>query len=199
MAQAENSRRAYRRAGRVWCAWRVKRNLPRLPASGADVAAFLASERRPRSYPRGDQIAASGLQTLPARCAVRIAATRAEHLERTWRGLRLTLPQTKGLQHRSGHRAPAPRPDRAVPGAGCCGLAGACRHQCRPGFSRIRLPKKRASALPGPPLAPWRPSRGPWRRSSRHGRLRLSSSRDRSERRTLDCGRQIALERNVRA
>jgi hypothetical protein len=45
MAQAENPRRAYRCAGRVWCAWRVKRNLPPLPASGADVAAFLASER----------------------------------------------------------------------------------------------------------------------------------------------------------
>jgi site-specific recombinase XerC len=45
MAKAENTRRAYRAAVRVWCAWCLKRNLPPLPACGADVAAFLASER----------------------------------------------------------------------------------------------------------------------------------------------------------
>jgi hypothetical protein len=30
---------------RAWCAWCIKRDLPPLPGSGADVAAFLASER----------------------------------------------------------------------------------------------------------------------------------------------------------
>jgi integrase len=45
MAKADNTRRAYRAAVRAWCAWCAKRDLPPLPASGADVAAFLASER----------------------------------------------------------------------------------------------------------------------------------------------------------
>lgn len=46
MAKAENTRRAYRAAVRAWCAWCGKRGLPPLPASGADVATFLAAERR---------------------------------------------------------------------------------------------------------------------------------------------------------
>lgn len=45
MAKAENTRRAYRAAVRAWCDWCRKRDLPPLPGSGADVAAFLASER----------------------------------------------------------------------------------------------------------------------------------------------------------
>ena len=45
MAKAENTRRAYRAAVRAWCAWCLTRNLPPLPAAGADVAAFLAGER----------------------------------------------------------------------------------------------------------------------------------------------------------
>ena len=44
MAKAENTRRAYRAAVRAWCAWCLKR-LPPLPATGADIAAFLAGER----------------------------------------------------------------------------------------------------------------------------------------------------------
>jgi site-specific recombinase XerC len=45
MAKSENTRRAYRSAVRAWCDWCRKRDLPPLPGSGADVAAFLASER----------------------------------------------------------------------------------------------------------------------------------------------------------
>jgi integrase len=45
MGKAENTRRAYRAAVRAWCGWCQKRNLPPLPAAGADVAAFLAGER----------------------------------------------------------------------------------------------------------------------------------------------------------
>lgn len=45
MAKAENTRRAYRAAVRAWCDWCRHRNLPPLPGSGADVAAFLAAER----------------------------------------------------------------------------------------------------------------------------------------------------------
>ena len=46
MAKAENTRKAYRAAVRAWCAWCGKRDRPALPAVGADVAAFLAAERR---------------------------------------------------------------------------------------------------------------------------------------------------------
>jgi len=45
MAKAENTRRAYRAAVRAWCTWCARHGLPPLPAAGADVAAFLASER----------------------------------------------------------------------------------------------------------------------------------------------------------
>ena len=46
LAKADNTRRAYRAAVRAWCDWCARRGLARLPAAGADVAAFLASERR---------------------------------------------------------------------------------------------------------------------------------------------------------
>jgi site-specific recombinase XerD len=45
LAKAENTRRAYRAAVAAWCAWCAHRNLAPLPASGLDVAAFLAAER----------------------------------------------------------------------------------------------------------------------------------------------------------
>jgi len=45
LGKAENTRRAYRAAVRMWCAWCERRGLDPLPASGPDVAAFLASER----------------------------------------------------------------------------------------------------------------------------------------------------------
>jgi hypothetical protein len=45
LAKADNTRRAYRAAVAAWCDWCAKRNLPPLPGSSQDVAAFLASER----------------------------------------------------------------------------------------------------------------------------------------------------------
>jgi hypothetical protein len=45
MAKAENTRRAYRAAVPAWCAWCARHDLSLLPASGHDVAAFLAGER----------------------------------------------------------------------------------------------------------------------------------------------------------
>lgn len=45
LGKAENTRRAYIAAVRVWCAWCERRGLCPLPGSGPDVAAFLASER----------------------------------------------------------------------------------------------------------------------------------------------------------
>ena len=45
LGKAENTRRAYVAAVRIWCAWCERRGLCPLPGSGPDVAAFLASER----------------------------------------------------------------------------------------------------------------------------------------------------------
>ena len=44
-ARADNTRRAYRSGVRAWCAWCETHSLPPLPASAADVVAFLAAER----------------------------------------------------------------------------------------------------------------------------------------------------------
>jgi integrase len=44
-AKADNTRAAYRWAVRAWCAWCDQHGLSPLPASGPDVAAFLAAER----------------------------------------------------------------------------------------------------------------------------------------------------------
>ncbi len=45
-AKAGNTRRAYVAGVRAWCAWCDQHGLTSLPASGADVAAFLAAEAR---------------------------------------------------------------------------------------------------------------------------------------------------------
>ena len=44
-AKADNTRRAYRAGVRAWCDWCNRHALPCLPATAADVAAFLAAER----------------------------------------------------------------------------------------------------------------------------------------------------------
>jgi len=44
-AKAANTREAYRWAVRAWCAWCDRHGVSPLPATGADVAAFLAGER----------------------------------------------------------------------------------------------------------------------------------------------------------
>jgi len=56
-AKAANTRRAYMAGVRAWCAWCDQHALPCLPASGADVAAFLAGEAR-----RGRKVATIGLR-----------------------------------------------------------------------------------------------------------------------------------------
>jgi site-specific recombinase XerC len=66
MAKADNTRRAYRAAVRAWCAWCRQRDLPALPAAGADVAAFLAGER-------------AGEKMSPATLTLRRAAIRYLH------------------------------------------------------------------------------------------------------------------------
>jgi integrase len=167
MAKAENTRRAYRAAVRAWCDWCDRRGLFPLPAAGADVAAFLASERGRGLTPETLKLRRAAIRYLhrAAGCAVptddvavsetmagisrqaarqgvvtrkkaaataailhqilapipddlrglrdrallltgfagalrrsELAAIRVEQLEPTARGLRLTLPQTKGAQ-----------------------------------------------------------------------------------------------------
>lgn len=56
-AKAANTRRAYMAGVRAWCAWCDQHARPCLPASGADVAAFLATEAR-----RGRSVATIGLR-----------------------------------------------------------------------------------------------------------------------------------------
>jgi integrase len=167
MAKAENTRRAYRAAVRAWCTWCRARNLSPLPGTGADVAAFLASERGRGLTPETlklrraairylhraagcpvptDDVAVSETLAGISRQAARqgyapkkkvaatagilrqilapiqddlrglrdrallltgfagalrrseLAAIQVEQLEKTERGMRLTLPQTKGSQ-----------------------------------------------------------------------------------------------------
>ncbi|PPQ32910.1 recombinase [Rhodopila globiformis] len=167
MAKAENTRRAYRAAVRAWCAWCARHDLPPLPASGQDVAAFLAGERGRKLSPETLKLRRAAIRYLhrAAGCPVptddvcvsetlagirreaakkgqtprkkvaatatillrllapiasdvrglrdraillvgfagalrrsELAAIRFEHLEKTDRGIRLTLPQSKGEQ-----------------------------------------------------------------------------------------------------
>jgi integrase len=167
MAKAENTRIAYRAAVRAWCAWCDQRNLPALPACGADVATFLAAERRRGLAPNTIDLRRAAIRYLhrAAGCAVptgdvcvaetvagirrdaarkgqapekkaaatasivrqmlaqipddlrglrdkalilvafagalrrsELVAIRVERLEQTERGLRLTIPQSKGSQ-----------------------------------------------------------------------------------------------------
>ena len=167
MAKADNTRRAYRAAVRAWCAWCARHELPPLPASGQDVAAFLAGERGRKLSPEAIKLRRAAIRYLhrAAGCPVptddvcvsetlagirreaakkgqvprkkvaatvtilrrllapipddlrglrdravllvgfagalrrsELAAIRFEQLENTDRGIRLTLPQTKGEQ-----------------------------------------------------------------------------------------------------
>jgi integrase len=167
MAKAENTRRAYRAAVRAWCAWCLKRDLPPLPATGADIAAFLAGERGRNLSPETLKLRRAAIRYLhrAAGCPVptddvcvsetlagiqrdaarkgqlprkkvaatatilrrllvpipgdlrglrdralllvgfagalrrsELAAIRLDHLEKTDRGIRLTLPHSKGAQ-----------------------------------------------------------------------------------------------------
>lgn len=167
MAKSDNTRRAYRAAVRAWCMWCALHDLPPLPASGADVAAFLAGERGRTLTPNTIGLRRAAIRYLHrlAGCPVptddacvsetvagihrdaarkgelpkkkvaatatiirrllvaipddlrghrdraiilvgfagalrraELAAIRVEHLEATDRGIRLTLPHTKGAQ-----------------------------------------------------------------------------------------------------
>ena len=64
LAKSDNTRRAYRAGVRAWCDWCHKHDLPALPASPADVAAFLSEQRYPA--PPGRPL---GVNTLKLRAA----------------------------------------------------------------------------------------------------------------------------------
>ena len=231
MAKAENTRRAYRAAVRAWCTWCARHGLPPLPAAGADVAAFLASERGRNLSPETLKLRRAAIRYLhrAAGCPVptddvtvsetmagisrqaaregvfprkkvaatatilrqmlspipddlrglrdrallltgfagalrrsELAAIRVEHLEKTERGLRLTLPQTKGSQTEA---VTVPLPyghTELCPVRALAAWQNAANITAGPVFRRIWLPKKAAPGEPPPlprigsqPITPW--------------------------------------------
>ena len=225
MAKAENTRRAYRAAVRAWCAWCARHDLPPLPASGQDVAAFLAGERGRKLSPATIKLRRAAIRYLhrAAGCPVptddvcvsetlagirreaakkgqvprkkvaatvtilrrllapipddlrglrdravllvgfagalrrsELAAIRFEQLERTDRGIRLTLPQTKGEQA-DAVTVPLPYGDTEL----CPVRALELWQQAAgltegPVFRRIWLPPSQRAVGPGEPPAPSR-------------------------------------------
>ena len=250
MAKAENTRRAYRAAVRAWCAWCLKRDLPPLPAAGADVAAFLAGERggklhagNPETAPRRDPLSAprrrlpgahrrrlrlgdacrhparrrpegptpaqegrgdrhilrrllapiaEDLRGLRDRALLlvgfagalrrsELAAIRVEQLEKTDRGIRLTLPRSKGAQE-DAVTVPLPYGDTELcPVHALEAWLQAAGLTAGPVFRRIWLPPRpKPDAPPGAP--PPRPrigataiTRRPSPRSSRPAPSRPAS------------------------
>jgi integrase len=236
MAKAENTRIAYRAAVRAWCAWCDHRGLPPLPASGADVATFLAAERRRGLAPNTIDLRRAAIRylhraagcpvptddvcvaetvagirrdaarkgELPAKKAAatasiirqillpiaddprglrdkalilvgfagalrrsELAAIRVEHLEQSERGLRLTLPQTKGSQA-SAVTIPLPYGQTELcPVRALARWRAAAGITAGPVFRRIWLPKQSkegeppAGEAPAPPrigidaISPW--------------------------------------------
>ena len=227
MAKADNTRRAYRAAVRAWCGWCARHNLPPLPASGQDVAAFLAGERGRKLSPETLKLRRAAIRYLhrAAGCPVptddvcvsetmagitrdaarkgvvprkkvaatagilrrllapipgdlrglrdraillvgfagalrrsELAAIRFEHLEKTDRGIRLTLPQTKGEQT-DAVTVPLPYGDTEL----CPVHALEAWQQAAgltegPVFRRIWLPPRlKASAKGEPPPLPSQP------------------------------------------
>jgi integrase len=223
MAKAENTRRAYRAAIRVWCDWCARHDLPPLPATGQDVAAFLAGERGRNLLPQTLKLRRAAIRYLhrAAGCPVptddicvsetlaginrdaarkgqqprkkvaatatilhrliapipgdlrglrdravllvgfagalrrsELAAVRFEHLEKTERGIRLTLPHSKGDQTNSV-MVPLPYGDTEL-----CPVHALERWQRAAGltdgavFRRIWLPPRAttASTAEPPPL-----------------------------------------------
>ncbi len=224
MAKADNTRRAYRAAVRAWCAWCTRHDLPPLPASGQDVAAFLAGERGRKLSPETLKLRRAAIRYLhrAAGCPVptddvcvsetmagisrdaarkgivprkkvaatatilrrllapiggdvrglrdralllvgfagalrrsELAAIRFEHLEKTDRGIRLTLPQTKGEQT-DAVTVPLPYGDTELcPVHALEAWQQAVRLNEGPVFRRIWLPPRpKPSTTGGPPPLP---------------------------------------------
>ena len=136
-AKADNTRRAYRAGVRAWCAWCEQHALPCLPASAADVTAFLAAE-----HGRGASVATVGLRRAAIRYLHFIAGcpvpTAQAQVAETMAGIHRTaadqgaLPAQETRRHRR-HPAPDPRPDRPRPAwdfatAPCCWSASPARY-----------------------------------------------------------------------
>lgn len=223
MAKADNTRRAYRAAVRAWCAWCAWHDLPPLPASGQDVAAFLAGERGRKLSPETLKLRRAAIRYLhrAAGCSVptddvcvsetmagitreasrkglvprkkvaatatilrrllapiagdvrglrdraillvgfagalrrsELAAIRFEHLEKTDRGIRLTLPQTKGDQT-DAVTVPLPYGDTELcPVHALEQWLGAAGLTEGPVFRRIWLPPGPKAATDEPPPLP---------------------------------------------
>ena len=220
MAKADNTRRAYRAAVRAWCTWCARHDLPPLPASGQDVAAFLAGERGRKLSPETLKLRRAAIRYLhrAAGCPVptddvcvsetlagirreaakkgqvprkkvaatatilrrllapipgdlrglrdraillvgfagalrrsELAAIRFDQLEKTDRGIRLTLPQTKGEQT-DAVTVPLPYGDTELCPVHALELwQQAARLTEGPVFRRIWLPPRPKATITGEP------------------------------------------------
>ena len=221
MAKAENTRKAYRAGVRAWCAWCEARDRPALPALGADIAAFLASERQRGLTPNSIDLRRAAIRYLhrAAGCAVstddvcvsdtvagirrdaarhgqlpakkaaatvevlrkilalvpndlrglrdrailltgfagalrrsELAALQIEHIERSSRGMRLTLPQTKGSQSEAVS-VPLPFGQTTLcPVRALSAWLAAAQLTSGPVFRRLWLERKQRPEENAPPL-----------------------------------------------
>ena len=252
LAKAANTRRAYRAGVAAWCGWCARHALPCLPATAADVVAFLAAERQrglavntidlrraairylhylagcavPTAeamvgetlagirrdaaqrgeFPAKKLAAAVGvlreilapigddLRGLRDRALLlvgfagalrrsELAAIRVEHLEAAPRGLRLTLPLSKGDRAGTGVTVALPLGTTdTLPGARAAPLAGRRRPHRRPAVPP-HLDPARARRHPSPAHRRHPADRSAHRRPHRAGPRRRRRLRRRNPRR----------------
>ena len=130
MAKSDNTRRAYRAAVRAWCA---RHDLPPLPASGQDVAAFLAGERGHKLSPETIKLRRAAIRYLH-RAAGCPEPTDDVYVSETLAGIRREAAKKRPSAPQDGgrdgdHPAPAAGADpaRLAPSAGPGSAAGRIR------------------------------------------------------------------------
>jgi integrase len=93
-AKADNTRAAYRSAVRAWCAWCLKHGVQSLPASSADVAAFLAADRDGGKAGNTLRLRAAAIRFLH-RAAGLPSPTDTAEVSETMAGIRRDAPNPK--------------------------------------------------------------------------------------------------------
>jgi len=184
-AKADNTRRAYRAGVRAWCTWCASHELPCLPNAAADAGELPAKKLAAtadilRQILAGMPDDLAGLRDRAlllvgfagALRRAELAAIRIEHIEASERGLRLTLPRSKGDRTGSGVTVAIPYGATEL-----CPVRALRRWQEAANitagavFRRIFVPPTRQKAGEGPAPPPWsapgRSMPAPWRGSSR--------------------------------
>ena len=173
MAKAENTRRAYRSAVRAWCLWCAQHDLSPLPASGADVAAFLAGERGRQLLPETLKLRRAAIRYLQSRRRLPGADRRCLPSPRPWQAS-LGRPPSRASPPARKWRQPRPscggcwrRSPRicAVCGTGRCCWSASQGHSRRSELAAIRFDQlektdRGGSASPCPRPKASRPTRG---------------------------------------